>query len=792
MEVAGTVGNVVFVVAKEILDGIAAIRSRKGDLEEVETKFKSVVSNLEDIAPKFLVVGNSNNSNNNNNNNNTNDTDIQDERFLFIQTALEKLQKEVQTVQNMSHAQYMVRFKGCQKNIKERVDSLQFYLVSLNTKIGLEIHEKIDKVLLLHSSSTATSTSAAASTTTASATLSTTNLPTTTTTTTCSKNQTIAELQRQMAVKDQELSQLRLESMRLSDSTLRQDSETTIPMAVAIPIHTEQKSMPSSSTSAIVPTITTTTTTTTTMTTQTRRQNKQQVGYHLKGQTVGDRFGSSVAISSNGRRIAIGGPFYKNGSYDKAGHVKTFEYSETIKNNKKTTTTKEETIGSGTGNWIQIGQDLIGQRKSEGYGYAVAMSSNGNRIAIGGPGPDDDGQYGKSYGHVQVYDWSDDTKGWIPIGQDIISTTVDDKFGMAIAISSNGNRIVIGAPWYDDTNNNNHGKKSKQRQMVGRVSIYDLSSESTTTTTTTKYTWIQIGQDIVGQVCEEGFGSAVAISSLSLSSSTKKDGYRIAIGGPGHKGGMTETKGTVRIYEWSETTETGGGDGSWIQVGQDLIGQTEGEKFGQAIALSSYGNRIAIGGPYHDTRSGGAATEEEEEEEEEEEDWKGRVQIFDWCSRNGTTDNSSTSDDDTGGSWIQVGQDLIGTTRVEAFGHTVALSSDGNRVIVGGPYHTNDPEEEFVGHVQIFDCCLSSSSSPPSSSSSELRGRKSSSCYSWKQVDHSDLIGQECDEGFGYVVGLSSENGGRKVIIGVPGTEKHTEGYCLIYDFENNNHHNSS
>ncbi|MEZ4914981.1 MAG: hypothetical protein R2798_13080 [Chitinophagales bacterium] len=60
----------------------------------------------------------------------------------------------------------------------------------------------------------------------------------------------------------------------------------------------------------------------------------------------------------------------------------------------------------------QAGADIDGEAAGDGSGYSVALSADGNRLAIGAVGNDDNGTYA---GQVRVYDW--DGSAWVQVGQ---------------------------------------------------------------------------------------------------------------------------------------------------------------------------------------------------------------------------------------------------------------------------------------------------------------------------------------------------------------------------------------
>ena len=53
---------------------------------------------------------------------------------------------------------------------------------------------------------------------------------------------------------------------------------------------------------------------------------------------------------------------------------------------------------------------------------------------------------------------------------------------------------------------------------------------------------------------------------------------------------------------------------SWIQIGQDILGEVANDLFGSSVAFSSDGNRLAIGAIYNDASGNNA----------------GHVEVYDW------------------------------------------------------------------------------------------------------------------------------------------------------------------
>ena len=388
-----------------------------------------------------------------------------------------------------------------------------------------------------------------------------------------------------------------------------------------------------------------------------------QVGSDLDGESAGDESGFSVSLSSDGNRLAIGAPFNDGPNGDDAGHVRIYNWNES--------------------QWTQVGSDLDGEAGGDLFGYSVALSSDGNRVVIGAPL---NSGKGNTSGLVQIYDWTGSQ--WMQIGSNLDGAAAGEEFGSSVALSSEGNRIVIGAPSY-----------SGQGNSTGQARIYDWTGTQ----------WTQVGSDLVAEAVGDKSGFSTAISS---------DGNRVIIGAPFNTlNGMKA--GLVRMYEWTRS--------DWMQMVPILVGEAAGDEFGYSIALSSKGDRVVIGAPFNEWNGENS----------------GHVRIYNW----------------TDSQWTQVGSNLDGESDSDSCGYSVALSSDGNRLAIGAPFN-DGPNGDGTGHVRIYEWTKNQ----------------------WTQVG-SDLDGEAAGDSFGYRVALSAN--GNRVVIGAPlnagnGIES---GQVLIYDW---------
>jgi gliding motility-associated-like protein len=210
------------------------------------------------------------------------------------------------------------------------------------------------------------------------------------------------------------------------------------------------------------------------------------------------------------------------------------------------------------------------------------------------------------------------------IGKTIKGESNFDSFGSSISISSDGNILAVGAitnapPGYP--------------RGTGHTRVYENLNGI----------WTQMGSDIDGDLANGCFGFATSLSS---------DGKVLAIG--------SNFTDFVRVYKFI--------NGDWTQIGSDIVGEP-GSEFGFAVSLSSNGDIVAIGAPYW--ISGGR---------------KGRVYVYKNVS----------------GNWIQTGSYIEGQRGGDQFGKGVALSDNGEKIAIAATRSGAHLHENVSGNwVQV-------------------------------------------------------------------------------------------
>jgi len=327
--------------------------------------------------------------------------------------------------------------------------------------------------------------------------------------------------------------------------------------------------------------------------------------------------------------------------------------------------------------FTQQGNKLVGTGASTGsyLGGSVAISSDGNTAIVGA--------YGDNNFAGAVWMYTRSGGAWTEQGSELVGTgAVGSAWqGLSVSISSDGNTAVVGG--YQD----NGG--------VGAVWVYTRSGG----------VWTQQGNKLVGT---GGLGNSLQGTSVRISG----DGNTIAEGGYGD----STNAGAIWIFTRSGST--------WTQQGSRLVGNgTYGNAYqGYSVSISSDGN-TAIEGGFEDnsytgavwvfTRSGSIWSQQGGKlvgTGQSSQAYQGASVAI---SSDGNTFIESGFEDiggggacwiftRSGGIWTQQGSKLVGTGGVgnSYQGYSVAISPDGNAVVVGG-YGDNS----HAGCIWVFTRC---------------------------------------------------------------------------------------
>ncbi|MBX2814746.1 MAG: T9SS type A sorting domain-containing protein [Saprospiraceae bacterium] len=135
---------------------------------------------------------------------------------------------------------------------------------------------------------------------------------------------------------------------------------------------------------------------------------------------LGTLFGVEVSLSGDGKRLAVGARSFDDDGVD-VGYVGFFEYDGT--------------------EWIEYTEPFVGTVEHAQKGHSIDLSYDGSIIAIGSPFSFNQ----MNTGMVEVYALDNDM--WEPMGEPILGA--EDLTGNDVALSADGQRLAIGRPGSD-------------------------------------------------------------------------------------------------------------------------------------------------------------------------------------------------------------------------------------------------------------------------------------------------------------------------------------------------------
>eukprot|EP00980_Cylindrotheca_fusiformis_P013125 scaffold3297_cov132-Cylindrotheca_fusiformis.AAC.5 len=130
-----------------------------------------------------------------------------------------------------------------------------------------------------------------------------------------------------------------------------------------------------------------------------------------------DQSGHSVALSKDGKTLAIGSP----GNNANSGHVRVYQWD------------------NGKSSFNQLGGDIDGEAANGQAGFSVAISEDGSVVAIGAPAAD------FYTGQVHVFYWDVVKSNWSQRGSAIFGEGRVDFLGSSVDLSDDGNILAVGA-----------------------------------------------------------------------------------------------------------------------------------------------------------------------------------------------------------------------------------------------------------------------------------------------------------------------------------------------------------
>ncbi|MEM6686073.1 MAG: T9SS type A sorting domain-containing protein [Bacteroidota bacterium] len=177
--------------------------------------------------------------------------------------------------------------------------------------------------------------------------------------------------------------------------------------------------------------------------------------------------------------------------------------------------------------------------------------------------------------------------------------------------------------------------------------------------------------------------------------------------------------GQVKVFRYE--------NGAWTQIGQSLYGDAAGDGFGRGVSVNSAGTILAVG-----ANDGGGANGPE----------SGHVKIY----------------ENINNTWTQIGQTIEGAANGDDFGFQISINDSGTIVAIGARFH--DVIGFSDGEVRIFENVNNT----------------------WTQIGQ-DINGSASNDKLGSRVELSGD--GSKVAISAI-TSNQSRGHVAIYENINN------
>ncbi|MTI23725.1 cadherin domain-containing protein, partial [Fulvivirga kasyanovii] len=335
--------------------------------------------------------------------------------------------------------------------------------------------------------------------------------------------------------------------------------------------------------------------------------------------------------------------------------------------------------------WVKHDYEILGDASGDGFGSALSLDLEGNQLIVGAPWHDASGM--NNAGQARLFKLEGST--W-NTRHTIFGVDEGALTGYAVDVSIYGTSFIVGAP-------NGFSFEAGDPVYAGNVKLYQEANTSSG--------WKEdffgaynSGDNVGRSVAMSASNEKVVVGSAAQGKiiplykslfSSDGDGLLFRVPGgeidaPGNGGHAVATNGTgkifaegainysgsgrVRVFEIGEQADVPDNNHArweYSQVGQDLMGNESGDQFGKSVSLSYSGEIIAIGSNNIDGI--------------------GYVKVF---KRSGSN-------------WVQVGQDIQGSTPGDRFGFSVAINFNGDRLIIGAPF--DDTQGTEAGMVRVYE-----------------------------------------------------------------------------------------
>ena len=301
----------------------------------------------------------------------------------------------------------------------------------------------------------------------------------------------------------------------------------------------------------------------------------------------------SISLDDSGLNVALGYSFKGHGVirvYNFKTHVDngtTYNYTNQKTENERFIITEDVNTEAVIGNnyWIQIGNDIGAPDNQATFGRYISLNSEGNILAVASAG------LNNSQGQVNLYLYNSNTDQWDSKGT---ISNFSNSYANSVSLNGLGNIIAVKSDSPFDLNGNAEPSK---------LDIYNNVSGNN---------WQRIGETITEALGVSDIasinrnGNVILVSnknnnqvSVYYNNNENWDNYgnkllfneptSISINGDGSYITVSKVKSHVAIYKINRI-----GDNNWSQVGSDIKGEGDNDKFGSSVSINGEGNIIAV------------------------------------------------------------------------------------------------------------------------------------------------------------------------------------------------------
>jgi len=367
-----------------------------------------------------------------------------------------------------------------------------------------------------------------------------------------------------------------------------------------------------------------------------------------------DNFGSAVALSADGRTLAVGAIGEDSAALGIGGDQDD----------------DSDAFAGAVYVFVRVGESWVQQAyikasntgMGDRFGEALDLSADGSVLLVGaylegsattGIGGDGANDLAPDSGAAYVFSRSGEAwheEAYVKAS----SVSAQDRFGQAVALSGDGTTFAVGAPWEDGGATGVNGDVDEAASDSGAVYVFSRATGGIT-----QEAYIKASNTGGG----DRFGAALDLS---------HDGNVLVVGAPNEDSLATGIDGDQGDAPNPLDSNAGAAyafarqGGTWAQAAYIKASDADrSDQFGEAIALSGNGSMLAVGAP--DEGGWGAGVDAEQEPEHTASAGVGAVYVFERSA----------------GSFTERTYIKASNVQAASFGASLALSFSGDVLSVG-------------------------------------------------------------------------------------------------------------